>query len=1081
MFSYFLENSFLKKKKEMVNRQNRESSSSSDEDDDDDAIARLREELHQLAPTPHESEDEGEDLFAEGYDRDYLNPSSQDSDEAIQTEGEDGFVVMSSDETDGEEMLYQGAGPVPAFMVEEEQRIRDEIQQGMQEDIERRLTTFGRRRKRGRDDDRSSRSRRSSEDERSSPEPQRGGSDEEDEGRVEMSPSVVSNDGQQEPPMVSMALGVEQGRETEEAATQQRQHHHHHHRTNEVYGHGEWMPQFEWASVPSTSVSEWLVQEVPRCVVKNRLYNLFMFYTTQDIITSSTAVHEGDSNEADSSGAVAGFASASLNTATTTRLPDYQARIREMTQHNAASFHLSFPHLTQVCDGHLARWLIASPSSMLELMDEVASFVTFHRLFPQYKSVVQARGIQVRIADFPACDAIRDFRQTHRNVLVSVHGVVIRRSPVHPQLFLVRYNCAKCQTLIGPVLCRADMGQHANGTISQCPACHGRGPFRVNASQTEFRNHQTLLLQESPGQVPPGRLPRSLEVILVGDLIDRVRPGDHIEVVGVYRNSFDPLLNHRQGFPIFTTLLVANNVRNRALSSSSSSGGGDRENGIFSSSLGGGEKGGGFHGDRLTEQDRRRLHQLASNPLIKRKLIRSIAPSVHGREDIKLGLLLALLGGVPKNVDHTQGHRIRGDINVLLVGDPGTAKSQFLKFVEQTADRAVYTTGRGSSAVGLTAAVHRDPISGEFALEGGALVVADRGVCLIDEFDKMTDQDRVSIHEAMEQQTISIARAGIVASLNARCSVIAAANPLHGRYDPSLSFEINVDLSPPILSRFDLLFVVRDEVDPDADTQLAQFVCASHAAAHPHAVPGGGGGDGSVPGTLLPTVASSSSTTTTTTAAVRSFVNQVDEDPSSEYPLPQATLQAYIAYCRYAVTPSLAKTQRDALVRLYRELRQEHTSGGIRIAVRHLESMLRLAEAHARMFLREYVTSSDVQAAMGLFLRCFLATQKYSMRQELSNKFRKYLEGDMETTRLLQHRLQSIVRDMRSVETRLTGVAPVLIRVDAAHMAEVAHGLGMGMDTVEEFYNSKEFEEHFTLVRNTDGTVKYIEHALGYE
>ena len=181
------------------------------------------------------------------------------------------------------------------------------------------------------------------------------------------------------------------------------------------------------------------------------------------------------------------------------------------------------------------------------------------------------------------------------------------------------------------------------------------------------------------------------------------------------------------------------------------------------------------------------------------RIVKSIAPSIYGHENIKTGIALALFGGVEKAPSHS--HRLRGDINVLLLGDPGTAKSQFLKYVEKTASRAVYTTGKGASAVGLTAAVHKDPITREWTLEGGALVLADKGVCLIDEFDKMNDQDRVSIHEAMEQQSISISKAGIVTQLQARCSVLAAANPVNGRYDPSKTFADNVELTDPILSR----------------------------------------------------------------------------------------------------------------------------------------------------------------------------------------------------------------------------------------------------------------------------------------
>merc|ERR1719362_1120282 len=216
------------------------------------------------------------------------------------------------------------------------------------------------------------------------------------------------------------------------------------------------------------------------------------------------------------------------------------------------------------------------------------------------------------------------------------------------------------------------------------------------------------------------------------------------------------------------------------------------------------------------------------------RVIASIAPSIYGHHYIKRAIAFSLFGGHTKQGKNNK-HRIRGDINVLIMGDPGVGKSQFLKYTEKIAFRSVYSTGKGASAVGLTASVRRDTMSGEWTLQGGALVLADRGTCLIDEFDKMNEKDRVSIHEAMEQQTISVSKAGIIATLQARCAVIAAANPIRGRYDSSLTFIENVDLTDPILSRFDVLAVVRDKVDAINDEMLANFVVGSHMKYHPSA------------------------------------------------------------------------------------------------------------------------------------------------------------------------------------------------------------------------------------------------------
>ena len=343
----------------------------------------------------------------------------------------------------------------------------------------------------------------------------------------------------------------------------------------------------------------------------------------------------------------------------------------------------------------------------------------------------------------------------------------------------------------------------------------------LTSRQTVYRNYQKMTLQESPGSVPPGRLPRHREVVLLWDLIDKAKPGEEIvsrtnracayclrpvsqELTGVYRNNFDASLNSKNGFPVFSTIIEANHINKKE----------DQ-----------------FAAFRLTEEDEKEIRALARDDRIRKRIIKSIAPSIYGHEDIKTAIALSLFGGVPKDINRK--HRIRGDINVLLLGDPGTAKSQFLKYVEKTAHRSVFATGQGASAVGLTASVRKDPITREWTLEGGALVLADKGTCLIDEFDKMNDADRTSIHEAMEQQSISISKAGIITTLQARCAIIAAANPIRGRYNPTIPFQQNVELTEPILSRFDVLCVVKDTVDPVQDELLARFVVGSHLRSHP--------------------------------------------------------------------------------------------------------------------------------------------------------------------------------------------------------------------------------------------------------
>ena len=471
-----------------------------------------------------------------------------------------------------------------------------------------------------------------------------------------------------------------------------------------------------------------------------------------------------------------------------------------------------------------------------------------------------------------------------------------------------------------------------------------------------------MTIQETPGSVPPGRVPRQKDVIVLADLIDTARPGDEVEITGIYTHKFDYTMNVNHGFPVFQTIIEANNIR----------------------------KINDLEVNEITEEDKAEIVALSKQPNIAKRIIASIAPSIYGHKYIKTALSLAMFGGEAKDIGGR--HRIRGDINVLLLGDPGTAKSQFLKYVEQTFHRSVYTTGKGASAVGLTAGVHRDPITREWTLEGGALVLADKGVCLIDEFDKMNDQDRTSIHEAMEQQSISISKAGIVTSLQARCSVIAVANPVKGRYDSQLNFSDNVDLTDPILSRFDVLAVVKDEIDKQNDDALAAFVLNNHIKSHP---------EFNSEGTENPSDL---------------LLEEVKEESDPIEPLSQDILKKYLIYARKYVNPRLNDMDKEKVTRFYTEIRKESQQvGGINIAVRHIESVLRMAEAHARMNLRSYVRSDDIDLAIKMLLESFLQSQKYSIAKNLQKRFRNYLTLKNESGELLYHLLVKLTKEKVSL------------------------------------------------------------------
>ncbi|KAG9120001.1 MCM DNA helicase complex subunit [Ceratobasidium sp. 392] len=465
-----------------------------------------------------------------------------------------------------------------------------------------------------------------------------------------------------------------------------------------------------------------------------------------------------------------------------------------------------------------------------------------------------------------------------------------------------------------------------------------------------FRDHQRISIQEMPERAPPGQLPRSVDVIMDDDLVDKCKPGDRITMVGVYR-----ALGGGGGAGGFRTLILANNI---VLLSTKS--------------------GGGIAQTRLTDTDIRNINKLAQRRNIVTLLSSSLAPSIYGHDYIKRAMLLLLLGGAEKNL--ANGTHIRGDINMLMVGDPSTAKSQLLRFVLSTAPLAIATTGRGSSGVGLTAAVTTDKETGERRLEAGAMVLADRGVVCIDEFDKMSDVDRVAIHEVMEQQTVTIAKAGIHTSLNARCSVIAAANPIYGQYDVHKDPHKNIALPDSLLSRFDLLFVVTDDVDETRDRRIADHVLRMHRYLPPGHEEGTPVND-SLAQSLSVEAAATANASGTTTEPFEKFdplihggvagPNATNRSTRSAAKKPEILsipfVKKYIQYAKAKPAPVLTKGAADWIVQVYASLRNDELEGNNKktspLTARTLETLIRLATAHAKARLSPKVEERDAMAA----------------------------------------------------------------------------------------------------------------------
>ncbi|KAF2480553.1 MCM2/3/5 family-domain-containing protein [Neohortaea acidophila] len=401
--------------------------------------------------------------------------------------------------------------------------------------------------------------------------------------------------------------------------------------------------------------------------------------------------------------------------------------------------------------------------------------------------------------------AVRHVRGEHLGHLITIRGISTRVSDVKPSVQVNAYSCDRCGHEIFQPITTKQFTPLVECTSEDCQQNNVKGQLFLSTRASKFLPFQEVKIQEMADQVPVGHIPRQLTVHCHGELVRQINPGDVIDIAGIFLPTPYTGFQAIKAGLLTDTYLEAQYVHQHKKA---------------------------YDNMVLAPLTIRRMTDLEQSGQLYEFLSRSIAPEIFGHEDVKKALLLQLIGGVTKEMG--DGMRIRGDINVCLMGDPGVAKSQLLKYITKVAPRGVYTTGRGSSGVGLTAAVMRDPVTDEMVLEGGALVLADNGTCCIDEFDKMDDSDRTAIHEVMEQQTISISKAGITTTLNARTAILAAANPLYGRYNPRISPVENINLPAALLSRFDVLFLILDTPSRDADEELARHVTYVHMHnAHP--------------------------------------------------------------------------------------------------------------------------------------------------------------------------------------------------------------------------------------------------------
>ena len=537
------------------------------------------------------------------------------------------------------------------------------------------------------------------------------------------------------------------------------------------------------------------------------------------------------------------------------------------------------------------------------------------------------------------------------NQYVGVQGIVTRISQVRSKLVYSVHYCEETKkgnikeyndqmkiqessnTYGQPINGNFEIGKASGFMNNAIPTRDiNHNPLTLEYGHSKFKDNQTILLQEPPERTPIGQLPRAIEVVLEGDLVDKVKPGDKIQVNGIFK-TISTMSTNTNGS--VKTVLIGTNVQ---------------------------ELNNDVQQNEFTGEDLKRIKELAKQKDVFDVLANSIAPGIYGHQNIKKALVLQLLGGNETNLE--DGTHLRGDINILMIGDPSTAKSQFLRYMLNVAPNAINTTGKGSTGVGLTAAVVVDKDIGERHLEAGAMVLGDRGIVCIDEFDKMNEVDRVAIHEVMEQQTVTIAKAGIHVSLNARCSVLAAANPIYGQYLPDVSASRNIGFPDSLLSRFDLCFVVLDEHSSELDRKISERVIDNHM----YTIDATKFGDESEDKVIEPEIKLEENKKTTM---------YEKKNPNSRKDnkniLTRDFLRKYIHYAKSKINPSLTKEATEYISTSWSKLREmsiedDNKRKVIPVTVRTLESLIRLSTAFAKARLSQKVEKKDAEQAFVLLL-----------------------------------------------------------------------------------------------------------------
>ena len=582
----------------------------------------------------------------------------------------------------------------------------------------------------------------------------------------------------------------------------------------------------------------------------------------------------------------------------------------------------------EMFDPELADLLIEKPEEVID-----AAQIAIKNIDPLVKDV----DINIRFEHLSNNIPLKDLLSKYIGTFVSADGIVRKTDEIRPRIETGVFECRGCMRL-------HEVEQTSSNTIlepSLCSECGGRS-FRLLQEESKYIDTQTARMQEPLENLSGGTEPKQMLMILEDDLVDDLNPGDKVRITGTLKTFRE----ERSGK--FKNYIYVNHIEPL-----------EQE----------------FEELKLSEEDEEKIIELSQDPHIYDKIIASTAPSIRGYRDVKEAIALQLFGGAAKELEDET--KLRGDIHILIVGDPGIGKSQILKYVSRLAPRSIYTSGKGTSGAGLTAAAVRDELGG-WSLEAGALVLGDQGNVCVDELDKMRSEDRSALHEALEQQTVSIAKAGIMATLNSRCSVLAAANPKFGRFDRYKVLAEQIDLPAPIISRFDLIFVIEDKPSREGDSKLADHILKIHKE------------------------------------------NTVD------YEIEPELLRKYIAYARKNVNPKLTDEANNILREFYVNTRNSNPEdqGAVPITARQLEAIIRLSEASAKIKLKDYVEKEDAEKAVRLQMACL---KEVGVDPETGEMDADIVSGG--TPKSDRDKIQRVTEEIKLLEEEFAGDAPLNILI----------------------------------------------------